>query len=92
MIIPPRCFTCGFVLADKWRDYEKIVHELHFGVRANTTGSGSGNKSNDIMTPIYLDLNKKITTIHGTALDKLGITRLCCRKNMLTHVDLIHKI
>lgn len=102
MIIPIRCFTCGFVLADKWRDYERIVLEKHSGIRtslgvgAGAGGAGAGNsgagKSHDIMTPIYLDLGKPIKTIHGEALDSLGITRICCRKNMLTHVDLIHKI
>jgi DNA-directed RNA polymerase I, II, and III subunit RPABC5 len=93
MIIPMRCFTCGYVLGNKWREYERLVSEKHHGVRSSSgAGAGDATKSRDIMTPIYLDLNVKIRTIHGEALDTLGITRICCRKNMLTHVDLIHKI
>jgi DNA-directed RNA polymerase subunit N (RpoN/RPB10) len=28
MIIPVRCFTCGKVIADKWRYYEREVKEM----------------------------------------------------------------
>jgi DNA-directed RNA polymerase I, II, and III subunit RPABC5 len=27
MIVPVRCFTCGKVLADKWRAYVQMVEE-----------------------------------------------------------------
>ncbi len=29
-----------------------------------------------------------VKSSHGKALDELGITRTCCRRHMLTHVDL----
>ena len=27
MIIPPRCFTCGTVIGDKWTHFVRDVHE-----------------------------------------------------------------
>ena len=27
MLIPPRCFTCGEIIADKWDIYIKTVNE-----------------------------------------------------------------
>jgi DNA-directed RNA polymerase subunit N (RpoN/RPB10) len=30
-----------------------------------------------------------VKTAEGKALDDVGITRMCCRRMMLTHVDLI---
>ena len=30
-----------------------------------------------------------VKTAEGKALDDIGITRMCCRRMMLTHVDLI---
>ena len=27
MLIPPRCFTCGEVIADKWDIYIKTINE-----------------------------------------------------------------
>ncbi len=32
------------------------------------------------------------TTTHSEALDELGLTRYCCRRMILTHVDLIEKL
>lgn len=32
------------------------------------------------------------TTSDGDAMDQLGLSRYCCRRMMLTHVDLIEKL
>ncbi|UVC54611.1 DNA-directed RNA polymerase subunit 10-like protein [Theileria orientalis] len=34
----------------------------------------------------------KNNTPEGKALDELGLTRYCCRRMILTHVDLIEKL
>ena len=77
MIIPIRCMNCGNVLADKWLYYKKRVQEL------------SGDKK---AQPIYMDGKSVPDTPEFKALAELGLKRYCCRKHMLTHVDLIDKI
>ena len=74
MIIPIRCMTCGKVLADKWNKYLDLVKELETKDESK-----------------LLDVNAKNIekTAEGKALDKLEIKRYCCRRHMLTHVDLV---
>ena len=76
MIIPIRCFTCGKILADKWNYYQKEITK--------------GNDKDVTM----LNVNSKTlqTTKEGKALDKLELKRYCCRRMMISHVDLINVI
>ena len=76
MIIPVKCFTCGTVIGDK---YMYFVNEV-----------ARKKKENDIDDSIqYLDTSKKIDkTIEGKVLDELKLNKLCCRRHMLTHVDI----
>ena len=76
MIIPVKCFTCGTVIGDK---YMYFVNEV-----------ANQKKENDIDDSIqYLDTSKKIDkTIEGKGLDQLKLNKLCCRRHMLTHVDI----
>ena len=37
---------------------------------------------------IYLDENNIKKTPEGEVLDKLNLTKMCCRRHMLTHVDI----
>lgn len=82
MIIPIRCFTCHKVLADKWEYYSSKVEEYQ-----NKKQKSEFNledlkitKKNDIF---FSDDYK------GKILDELKITKICCRRHMLGHVDLI---
>ncbi len=78
MIIPIRCMNCGNTLADKWRYYQKRVQELR----------GTSNPQ-----PIYMDgTSVPPDTAEAQVLKELNLKRYCCRKHMLTHVDLIDKI
>jgi DNA-directed RNA polymerase subunit N (RpoN/RPB10) len=77
MIIPIRCMNCGNVLADKWLYYQTKVKELR----------GSSNTE-----PIYMDGKSVPDTAELKVLNHLGLKRYCCRKHMLTHVDLLDKI
>jgi len=80
MIIPIRCMNCGFLLADKWRWYQKEVEK-----RRKAKGLGS--------EPIYIDGTRQPDmTPERQVCDELGISRYCCRKHLLTHCDLIEKI
>jgi DNA-directed RNA polymerase subunit N (RpoN/RPB10) len=77
MIIPIRCMNCGNVLADKWMFYQQKVKELRGSKKAE---------------PVYMDGKSVPDTPEVKVLEMLGLKRYCCRKHMLTHVDLIDKI
>lgn len=77
MIIPVKCFTCGKVLADKYQFYQKTVAEMKL-------------KNKEELTDIkYLNSNNIKKTAEGKVMDDLGLTRMCCRRHMLTHVDIL---
>ena len=76
MIIPVKCFTCGKVLGDKYLYFIKNVKEEKF------------NMGIDNEEVIYLDENNAKKTPEGKIMDKLGLNKLCCRRHMLTHVDI----
>ena len=59
MIIPVRCFTCGYPIGAKWKESAESVR-----------------KGED---------PKKV-------LDDLGIKRYCCRRMLLSHVELIRDV
>jgi DNA-directed RNA polymerase subunit N (RpoN/RPB10) len=77
MIIPIRCVSCNNVLAGKWLTYLKKVEELK---------KKDGRPANDEMQYLTQTTTK---TAEGRALDEWGLVRVCCRRHMLTHVDLI---
>lgn len=76
MIIPVKCFTCGTVLADKYRFYLKEVIKKKM--------------ANDQRTDrvVYLTQENFDKTAEGEVLDLLRLDKICCRRHMLTHVDL----
>ena len=76
MIIPVKCFTCGMVLADKYRYFQDEVRKIKLS------------QGKDLDKVIYLTKNKAENTPEGTVLDDLALTNVCCRRHMLTHVDI----
>jgi DNA-directed RNA polymerase subunit N (RpoN/RPB10) len=76
MIIPVKCFTCGKVLADKYLYYKSKVREMKLA------------KSMDIEKVVYLTEDNIQKTPEGKVLDELGLTKMCCRRHMLCHVDI----
>ena len=76
MIIPVKCFTCGNVLADKYLYYVKEVRKIKL------------QNEMDVDEDIYLDENNIQKTPEGQVLDKLHLMKMCCRRHMLTHVDI----
>ena len=73
MIIPVKCFTCGKVLGDKYIYFINQVTEM----------KGEGNDS-----VIYFDGKNNKKTPEAKVLDDLNLKRICCRRHMLTHVDI----
>ena len=76
MIIPVRCFTCGKVLANKYQYYLDEVGKEKLS---------SGMQQDKV---IYLTKATTSKTPEGKVMDDLGLTKPCCRRHMLTHVDI----
>ena len=76
MIIPVKCFTCGTVLADKYRYYQMEVRKKKL------------DKDQNPDEVIYLVKDEVEKTPEGEVLDLLNLHKYCCRRHMLTHVDL----
>ena len=76
MIIPIKCFTCGTVLANKYRYYCEEVRKRKL--------------SKDMHTDkvVYLTKTFSQKTPEGEVLDELLLNKMCCRRHILTHVDI----
>lgn len=81
MIIPIRCFTCNKVIAHLWETYLNQIQIASLKDDVTTRK----NRFVDIE-----QLEQK--TIEGKVLDNMGMHRYCCRRMMLSHVDLCDKI
>lgn len=77
MIIPIRCFSCGDVLANKYRYFQDEVRKRKIS------------KGQKLDTVVYLTEKHIEKTAEGEVLDSLGLTNVCCRRHMLTHVDIL---
>ena len=95
MIIPIRCVTCGKVLADKWLAYEKEVNAY---LAEEKLGRGKEKeKEKDKKEKEKKGKDKELhenfsNPFRGDVMDSLGLTKLCCRRHMLGHVDLMDVI
>ena len=76
MIIPIKCFTCGKVLANKYQFY------------INEVAKRKNNSKEPQEEFVYLKAGINEKTIEGKVLDELGFNRYCCRRHMLSHVDI----
>jgi len=76
MIIPVKCFTCGTVLGNKYRWYLSEVRKLKSKEKA------------EFVTVEYLTHETVDKTPEGQVLDILNLNKMCCRRHMLTHVDI----
>ena len=76
MIIPIKCFTCGKVMADKYRYYVEEVRKRKLS------------RGMDIHKVQYLTMQFKEKTPEGEVMDELGLNKMCCRRHLLSHVDI----
>jgi len=81
MIIPIKCFTCGNVIANKYRYYQSEV-------RKRKLAKNVGKDSTDIDKVLYLTKEFHEKTPEGEVLDELNMKKMCCRRHLLTHVDI----
>jgi DNA-directed RNA polymerase I, II, and III subunit RPABC5 len=76
MIIPVKCFTCGKVLANKYNFY------------INQVRMKKNEKNMVINDVLYLTEDNQTKTPEGEVMDDLKLNKMCCRRHMLTHVDI----
>ena len=96
MLIPIKCFTCNKTLANKYDYYVKAVEELKLKKKkdakaskkaTDNTASESTEAIKAAKDSIYFDDIKT-----GEILDRMGLTRYCCRRHMLGTVDMMETI
>ena len=86
MIIPPRCFTCGTVIGDKWIPFiESILEEKQ-------KSDEVVDSELDIEYINITDEGRIKKSIEGKALDKLNLHKYCCRRMFISNVHLITHI
>jgi len=76
MIIPVKCFTCGNVLADKHEYYKSEVRVL----------KAKEKLPHDEV--IYFSKTNVTKTPEARVLDRMKLDKICCRRHMLSHVDI----
>jgi DNA-directed RNA polymerase subunit N (RpoN/RPB10) len=81
MIIPVKCFTCGNVIGNKYRYYQSEV-------RKRKLAKSVGKDTADIDKVLYLTKEFHEKTPEGEVLDELNLKKMCCRRHLLTHVDI----
>jgi DNA-directed RNA polymerase subunit N (RpoN/RPB10) len=80
MIIPVRCLSCNKVLADKFAYYEEKCKEI------------DASDLTEEQKTARKDLKEMDKKTRGKVLDDLGLTRICCRRMMLSTVDMMDLI
>ncbi len=82
MIIPVRCFTCNKVVGHLWEEYQAKIQQ-------NYLEQDIKNHRRNRFVSLETLENK---TFEGKVLDEIGLKKYCCRRMLLSHVDLCEKI
>jgi DNA-directed RNA polymerase I, II, and III subunit RPABC5 len=77
MIIPVKCVTCGNVIANKYRYYLEQVRKRKMA---------SGQSIDKVI--YYTKEMKTKMTAEAEVMNELGLTNMCCRRIIMTHVDI----
>ena len=80
MIIPVRCFTCGKLLGNLWEKYNEELQKAY------------NNEVTEKELKRIVDLQNNEESSEKKILDDMGVRRYCCRRIMLSTVDLVEKI
>lgn len=78
MIIPTHCMTCGQVIGHLWELYGQYTKEYNAKLALNPK---------EPLDPEHSDKMAR-----GMAMDKIGLTKTCCRNSMLSHIDLTSRL
>ena len=77
MIIPIRCFTCNQIIANKWNKYQEKIQEQY--IKEDITNN---------IKKRFIDVTNLDKNIEGKILDELKIHKYCCRRMLMSHVDM----
>ena len=77
MIFPVRCLSCGNVVGNKWDKYNELLNKKNKGKDKDDTISSHNINS--------LEDNKDI-------FNNINISRICCKRHFITHVNLYFNI
>jgi DNA-directed RNA polymerase subunit N (RpoN/RPB10) len=90
MLIVIRCVTCNKVLADKWdyfeRESAKLEAQMNEELKSSEDGESGAEKKKKP------EMKNMTPTTMGKILDDLGLTRICCRRHMISNRDLMDLI
>jgi DNA-directed RNA polymerase subunit N (RpoN/RPB10) len=87
VIIPVRCFTCGKVIGNKWETYLRLLSmDYSEGDALDAVGVRSPTDP-----PLTHSHTHSLNCLSDTS-SFLQAKRYCCRRMLLTHVDLIEKL
>ena len=81
MIIPVRCFTCGNVLGSKYDKYNELKKEKE----------KKDKETNVVISDYNIEEIKKLDN-NKEIFDKLMISRYCCKRHLISHIDLYFNI
>jgi|TARA_B110000971_G_scaffold78653_1_gene80762 DNA-directed RNA polymerase subunit N len=92
MIIPIRCFTCNKVLASKYGKYKALIQaEDERRLHAQQPKLDNILAGDDI-TISDTTHSSEITELYKDIFKQIGVERYCCKRCLISHVDLIDKI
>lgn len=103
MIIPIRCFSCGKVRTTETSNIHVRAHLTatrwsQICTRRIWTGYHKGTPTAQILSPrmkgqFSMQPNMRaVLILCSEVMDQLGLNRYCCRRMIMTHVDLIEKL
>jgi len=87
--------TCGKVIGDKWTYYNRKVTEMKDRGEVKDVDDHSEGifesrrKASTAESESEASVKKDGKLPRGKLLDDMGLTRICCRRHLLAHTDLI---
>ena len=95
MLIPVKCYSCGKVLANKYVYFQNQLEIKKKELKQNSVNNINDNdNNNDNNDPLFININATVIkkTIAGEIMDDLGLIRICCRKTLLTSINIVDEI
>ena len=92
MIIPVRCFTCGKVIGNKYDTYVELLNHDYTERCVVNGGCIVARRGHDCSLSFAETLTTVVFLPRSDALNELGLMRYCCRRMLLTHVDLMTRL
>jgi DNA-directed RNA polymerase subunit N (RpoN/RPB10) len=89
MIVPVKCMTCNKTIADVYDYYMKEAEKLTKKAE-DKAATGAAPSKKQAAEDHELRHFEKVRT--GAIMDKLGLTRYCCRRILLGTVDMMETI